>query len=121
MSTRIGAFLGCIFGLFLVGGPALAAPAAYPDREIRLVVPYKTGGQSDLTARKLVEIIRDKKLLPQPVVVVNIPGANTEEGLRAAMRADPDGYTLLLHLCDHEGPGANFHELARFRDDRPGP
>lgn len=97
MSTRIGTFLGCIFGLFLAGEPALAAPAAYPDREIRLIVPYKTGGQSDLTARKLAKIIRDKKLLPQPVVVVNIPGANTQEGLRAAMRADPDGYTLLLH------------------------
>ena len=97
MSTRIGTFLGCIFGLFLAGEPALAAPAAYPDREIRLIVPYKTGGQSDLTARKLAKIIRDKKLLPQPVVVVNIPGANTSEGLRAAMRADPDGYTLLLH------------------------
>ena len=97
MSTRIGTFLGCIFGLFLAGEPALAASAAYPDREIRLIVPYKTGGQSDLTARKLAKIIRDKKLLPQPVVVVNIPGANTQEGLRAAMRADPDGYTLLLH------------------------
>ena len=90
-------FLGCILGLLLVAGHAPAALAAYPDKEIRLIVPYKAGGQSDLTARKLAEVIQAKKLLPQPVIVVNIPGGNTLEGLRNAMRAAPDGYTLLLH------------------------
>lgn len=97
MSIRIGTFMGCLIGLCLVAGHVPAVRAAYPEKEIRLIVPYKTGGQSDLTARKLAEIIRNKKLLPQPVIVVNIPGSNTREGLRAAMRADPDGYTLLLH------------------------
>lgn len=98
MKRRISIFIGCILGLLLVAGYAPESQsAAYPEKEIRLIVPYKAGGQSDLTARKLAEIIQSKKLLPQPVIVVNIPGANTMEGLRNAMRADPDGYTLLLH------------------------
>lgn len=97
MNRRIGMFLGCILGLLLAVGQVPPALAAYPEKEIRLIVPYKAGGQSDLTARKLAEIIQAKKLLPQPVIVVNIPGGNTLEGLRSAMRAEPDGYTLLLH------------------------
>lgn len=97
MSTRIGTFMACILCLFLIESHAPAALAAYPDKEIRLIVPYKAGGQSDLTARKLAEVIQAKKLLSQPVIVINIPGANTLEGLRNVMRAKPDGYTLLLH------------------------
>lgn len=89
--------LAAAVGLLLVATGATQAPAAWPEREIRLIVPYKAGGQSDLTARKLAEIIQKRKLLTQPVIVVNIPGANTQEGLRAAMQAKPDGYTLLLH------------------------
>lgn len=84
------------FGTFGIMVPK-AAVAAYPEKEIRLVVPYKAGGQSDLTARKLAEIMQAQKLLPQPVLVVNIPGANTQEGLRNVLKAKPDGYTLLLH------------------------
>lgn len=100
MSIRCGAFLICLLGLFLIAGPFTVvspAQAAYPEKEIRLIVPYKAGGQSDLTARKLAEVLQARKLLPQPVIVVNIPGGNTLEGLRNAMRAKPDGYTLLLH------------------------
>lgn len=84
-------------GLSMLPGLACESFAAYPEKEIRLIVPYKAGGQSDLTARKLAEIIQAKKLLPQPVLVVNIPGANTQEGLRNVLRSKPDGYTLLLH------------------------
>lgn len=100
MSIRCGAFLICLLGLLLIAGPFTVvspAQAAYPEKEIRLIVPYKAGGQSDLTARKLAEVLQARKLLPQPVIVVNIPGGNTLEGLHNAMRAKPDGYTLLLH------------------------
>lgn len=88
-----------VLALFLLAAivPAHEVLAAYPEKEIRLIVPYRAGGQSDLTARKLAEIIQAKKLLPQPVIVVNIPGGNTLEGLRNAMKATPDGYTMLLH------------------------
>lgn len=72
----------------------------YPTREIRMIIPFAAGGQSDLTARKLAEIIQKYKLLPQPIVVVNMPGANTMNGLNAVLDAKPDGYTLLLHHTD---------------------
>ncbi len=83
--------------LLPVCGFAASARAAFPEKEIRIIVPYKAGGQSDLTARKLADIIQSKKLLPQPVIVVNIAGGNTTEGIKAALEAKPDGYTLFLH------------------------
>lgn len=86
-----------VFCMTMFSGVFSSAFADYPEKEIRLIVPYKAGGQSDVTARKLAEIIQAKKLLPYSVIVVNIPGANTQEGLRNVLRAKPDGYTLLLH------------------------
>ena len=80
---------------------ALAVPftasAAFPEKEIRILIPYKAGGQSDLTARKLADIIQQKKLLPVSVLVVNIPGGNTVDCLNNVKSAKPDGYTLTLH------------------------
>ena len=74
-----------------------AGAVEFPTKEIRMIVPYKAGGQSDLAARKLAEICQKKGFLPQTVLVVNMSGANTLEGLRAVRDAKPDGYTLLLH------------------------
>jgi tripartite-type tricarboxylate transporter receptor subunit TctC len=73
------------------------APAAFPEKEIRILIPYKAGGQSDLLARKLADIIQQKKLLPVPVIVVNMPGGNTVDCLNTFKAAKADGYTLLFH------------------------
>ncbi len=89
-----------LFALCAVALAPLAArdaAAAYPDRPIKIVLPYRAGGQSDLTARKLAEIAAKYKLLDQPLVVVSMPGANTRTALRFVQEAAPDGYTLLLH------------------------
>lgn len=89
------------FLLILCGILSLAFCAAqavdFPTKEIRIIVPYKAGGQSDLAARKIAELAQKKNILPQTVLVVNMSGANTLEGLRALRDAKPDGYTLLLH------------------------
>ncbi|MCQ2554351.1 MAG: hypothetical protein MJ171_01710 [Clostridia bacterium] len=68
----------------------------YPTKEIRLLVPYKAGGNSDIQSRKLAEII-DKYNLANgyQVVVSNINGSATQECFNAMMKADPDGYTLI--------------------------
>lgn len=68
----------------------------YPTKPIRIIVPYKAGGNSDLNARKIAEIIAKEKLLDQEVLVVNIEGSNTVEGIETVVNAEPDGYTLLL-------------------------
>lgn len=93
-----------LFGRILCAAACLSLAAAaqlgavdFPTREIRIIVPYRAGGQSDLAARKIAEIVQKQNILPQTVLVVNMSGANTLEGLRATRDAKPDGYTLLLH------------------------
>jgi tripartite-type tricarboxylate transporter receptor subunit TctC len=83
------AFLFCV-------AASLAAPAAepYPSRAIRLLVPFPPAGISDLSARLVAEGLRAK--LNQPVIVENKPGANGVIGLRELLKADPDGYTVMI-------------------------
>ncbi|RSF01362.1 Bug family tripartite tricarboxylate transporter substrate binding protein [Achromobacter aegrifaciens] len=77
---------------------ALAAPAAaraaFPDKPVKLVVPYTPGGSADQLSRVLAEgMSRD---LGQPVVVENNPGANTMVAATQVARSAPDGYTVFL-------------------------
>lgn len=75
-----------------------SAPAAkYPTQPIRIIIPYNAGGNSDLNARVIADIIGSEKLLPTTLVVVNIPGSNTNEACDTLKKANPDGYTLLFH------------------------
>ncbi|MBB1593755.1 ABC transporter substrate-binding protein [Achromobacter sp. UMC46] len=70
------------------------ALAAFPDRPLKLVVPYTPGGAADQLSRVLAE--RLARELQQPVVVENKPGANTMIAATQVARAQPDGYTLFL-------------------------
>lgn len=77
-------------------GAALAAPAIgqgrFPDRPIRLICPWPAGGSTDGQMRALAEAA--SKLLPQPVVIENRPGASGTLGAIAMRGARPDGYLL---------------------------
>lgn len=70
------------------------ALAAYPDRPIRLIVPFAAGGNADIVGRLIGEQI--SKALNQPVVVENRGGAGGGVGAEAVAQANPDGYTLLV-------------------------
>ena len=85
-----------------LGVAALTAPAMskaafgqsrYPDRPIRLVIPYPPGGVYDSTGRPWAD--RAKSLLGT-IVIENIGGAGSSLGTAAVARAKPDGYTILL-------------------------
>lgn len=73
--------------------PAVAAER-YPERPIRMIVPFAPGGSTDITARMLAEPLG--RALGATVVVDNRPGAGSMLGSDIAAKATPDGYTLLL-------------------------
>jgi len=70
------------------------AQSAYPDKPIRLIVPYAAGGGTDFFARAVGTAMSAS--LGQTLVIENRPGAGTIIGAEAAAKADPDGYTILL-------------------------
>ncbi|MEI2416470.1 tripartite tricarboxylate transporter substrate binding protein [Orrella sp. JC864] len=79
-----------------LAAPAWAADAAagYPDKPIRIVVPYPAGGSTDVLARTLGQKVGET--LGQPVVVENRAGASGNIGASYAAKSTPDGYTLFL-------------------------
>ncbi len=75
-------------------GASPAAAQDYPNRTIRFIVPFGAGGPTDVFTRALGEELR--KVLGQPIVMENRPGAGTIIGTTEVARATPDGYTLLM-------------------------
>jgi tripartite-type tricarboxylate transporter receptor subunit TctC len=89
------------FSAALVGGMlaliALAEPACaqgYPNRPIRLLVPFTPGGGTDLLARVVAQKMSES--LGKPIIVDNRPGGNTLIATEAVVHAAPDGYTLIM-------------------------
>ena len=79
--------------LILLGTSAMTY-AAYPDRPLTLIVPFAAGGPTDVLARVVAESLT--KVLGQPVIVENTPGAGGTVGGTRAARASGDGYTMLI-------------------------
>ena len=82
----------CALSLVMTG--LASAAADYPDKPIRLVVPYPPGGASDTVARLIGQQLSQR--LKQPVLVDNKPGATEQIGASFVAKAPPDGYTILL-------------------------
>jgi tripartite-type tricarboxylate transporter receptor subunit TctC len=85
-------FGGLLVLLSLVSGAAAQGP--YPTRPVTIVAPYPPGGAADLTARPFAPAL--ERVLRQPVVVLNKPGAGGAVGTQSVAVAKPDGYTIML-------------------------
>lgn len=85
-----------------VAGVGVALPFgrawAWPDRSVRIIVPYPAGGATDTFARLLTQALQPQ--LGQPLVVENRAGASGAIGATAASRAAADGYTLFVTITD---------------------
>ena len=89
--------VGAAGASFLVA-PALApafGQGAYPNKPLKMVVPYPPGGGTDGLGRITAQFLSEK--LGQPIVVQNIGGASGSVGSETVRRADPDGYSLLFN------------------------
>ncbi|WP_137924756.1 tripartite tricarboxylate transporter substrate binding protein [Cupriavidus sp. 2SB] len=90
-------------GLFVIGFGICAASQAsaqdWPAKPISLVVPFPSGGTTDVLARALGDQL--SKALGQPVIVENRPGAGATVGADYVAKAKPDGYTLLMGAVHH--------------------
>jgi len=93
---QLGAALGA--AMFTVAAYA-AAPQNYPNRPVRMIVPFPPGGTVDVVARVVSPALSER--LGQPIVIDNRGGANAIIGTDLAAKAPPDGYTLLIVPAGH--------------------
>ena len=104
--------LACCFSTF-------AAAQAWPDKPIKVVVPFGPGGSSDLMARLLQKTIENDKLLTQPMAIVNVKG-HFSIGSQQAKNAAPDGTNfLVLHLALLSGEVVDPSKGVSYRDFEP--
>jgi tripartite-type tricarboxylate transporter receptor subunit TctC len=87
-----------LFAGMTLCGLGAQAQGVYPDKSIRMVVPYNAGGGTDVLARAIA--VGAGKILKQTIVVDNKPGASGMIGSDYVAKAAPDGYTILMTAAD---------------------
>jgi tripartite-type tricarboxylate transporter receptor subunit TctC len=95
----------------LPGVSRVARAQAYPTRPVRLILTTTPGGPADLVARPMGQWLSER--LGQPVIIENRPGAGSNVGTEAVVRAAPDGYTLLL-VATGNASNATLYENLNF-------
>jgi tripartite-type tricarboxylate transporter receptor subunit TctC len=86
-----------------------AALAEYPERLVKVVVPFGPGGSTDAVARTVVQ--RLEKAWGKPIIVENRPGGNSTVGTAAVAGSPPDGYTVLMGVFAHAVIGSLQKDL----------
>ncbi|MDB5601565.1 MAG: hypothetical protein JWN71_3609 [Xanthobacteraceae bacterium] len=96
----------CLAGILCIAATLQAAAQAYPNRPIRLIVPFAAGGANDLVARLIQPSL--ERALGQPVIVDNRSGASGIVGTDMVAKSPPDGLTLGVALASHSvNPAVN--------------
>jgi tripartite-type tricarboxylate transporter receptor subunit TctC len=107
-------FSSTLFSLALCSQALAQAPAQFPNRPVRFIVPFPGGGINDVLARVAAEKLSVK--WGQPIIVENKTGAGGSIGADYAYQAEPDGYTLFVSA---PGPLAINHSLYKNLSYRP--
>ena len=94
LATRLAVLTVTFFPALFAAVPAVAAEDAFPTRTIRWIVPYPPGGTTDILARILAQRLSERT--GQQVLIDNRAGGGNNIGTEMALKAPPDGYTLLL-------------------------
>jgi tripartite-type tricarboxylate transporter receptor subunit TctC len=90
----------CMSVLILLVGPQTATAQDWPGKQaVKIVVPFSAGSATDITARTVFDQVG--KQLGQTFVVENKGGGGTTLGMNAVAKAEPDGYTVLVHSTSH--------------------
>ena len=97
-STRRGLVVGSALSAAAAFGVAPRPARAFPDRSLRVIVPWNAGGVTDILTRAMAPSMQ--AALGQPVVIENRAGANGGVGAEAAARAAPDGHALFVSNAD---------------------
>lgn len=101
MRRRAGLALTAFVVTLMLGGMAGRARADYPERVVKIIVPFPAGGTTDILARIVAD--RLDKRLGQRFVVENRGGASGAIGTQAVAGSDPDGYTLVMATINTHG------------------
>ena len=109
MLHRLAGALAGLSAIAALSAPAQAQP--YPARPITMIVPFAAGGPTDIVARIVADNM--SKTLGQQIVIENVVGAGGTTGATRAMRANPDGYTIIMgHMGTHAAAVALYPKLA---------
>lgn len=103
--------ISMMLGLYLILHTAISQ-AAYPDKPIKLVVPYAVGGTTDIIAR--VVGVKLGAILGQSVVIENKPGAGGSVGSAYASKQPADGYTLVMAVESSHAVNTNVYEKSPY-------
>ena len=107
-----------LIAVALVAIVPLGASAAYPDRPIKMIVPWAAGGDTDNIFRPFGQVFQ--KHLGQTVVIANVGGASGTRGAKEAKDSPPDGYSLYaVHNYIHSTYWAGVAEYKASNDSRP--
>ena len=110
--TRRRAMAGCGGALAVLAAPRALGQVAYPNRVIKMIVPYPAGGTTDFLGRLVAD--QFKTGLGATVIVENKPGASTALGAELVAKSEPDGYTLLMATSTTLAINRTLHKRLRY-------